>query len=178
MTPSELLIHHLSDKVNRPGSKSHHNYNKVYDSILPPYRETATAVLELGVLNGCSLRAWKDYFLNAEILGIDNDLNRLVREDRIRSFLCDTTNRDTFIDLTTKLPALDIIIDDASHLLTEQLFALAALWPRLKPGGIYVVEDVVRKEYLELFRCFPNTTLHDLRVPGGVADDFMAVMRK
>jgi len=177
MTPSELLIHHLSDKVNRPGSKSHHNYNSAYDRLLPPYRETATAILELGVLNGCSLRAWKDYFLNAEILGIDNDLNRLVREDRIRCFLCDTTDRDKFIALSKTLPALDIIIDDASHLLTEQLFAVAALWPRLKKGGIYIVEDIARREYLDCFQCF-NADLLDLRIPGGVADDMMAVVRK
>lgn len=178
MTPSELLIHHLSDKVNRPGSKSHHNYNRVYDAILPAYRETATAVLELGVLNGCSLRAWKDYFLNAEILGVDNDLNRLVREERIRCFLCDISNHDKFIALVKQLPALDIIVDDASHLLDQQLFAVAALWPRLKSGGIYIVEDIVKQDYLDLFKCFPNAELHDVRISGGVADDMMAVMRK
>lgn len=178
MTPSELLIHFQSDKVNRPGSLSHHNYNQVYDRILPPYRETATAVLELGVLNGCSLRAWRDYFQNAEILGVDNDLNRLVREDRIRSFLCDTADRDKFILLAKTLPALDIIIDDCSHLLDHQLFAIAALWPRLKKGGIYIVEDIVKREYLDLFACFQNAELLDLRIAGGVADDMMAVMRK
>lgn len=178
MKPSDLLIQHLSDKVNRPGSKAHHNYGPVYDRILEPYRDSATAILELGVLNGCSLRAWRDYFPNAEILGVDNDLNRLVREDRIRSFLCDTTDRDKFILFSKTLPELDIVIDDASHLLTEQLFAIAALWPRLKSGGLYVVEDIAKREYLDVFGCFPNAELLDLRIVGGVADDLMAAMRK
>lgn len=178
MTPSDLLIHFQSDKVNRPGSKAHHNYNQTYDRILPPYRETATAVLEIGVLRGCSLRAWHDYFQNAEILGIDNDLNSLVREGRIRCFLCDTTERDKFILLSKTLPALDIIIDDGGHVPVEQFFAIAALWPRLKKGGIYIVEDIVKREYLDLFACFQNAELLDLRISGGVADDMMAVLRK
>lgn len=178
MTPTDLLIKHQSDKVNRPGSKSHHNYGPVYDRILEPYRNTATAVLELGVLNGCSLRAWKDYFPHADILGVDNDLSRLVREERIRCFLCDTTERDKFINFAKTLPDLDIIVDDASHLVTEQLFAIAALWPILRKGGIYIVEDIAKREYLDLFKCFQNAELLDLRIPGGVADDMMAVMRK
>jgi len=39
-------------------------------------------------------------------------------------------------------PTLDLIIDDASHALAHQLASLEALWPKLAPGGIYIVEDL------------------------------------
>jgi len=178
MTPSQSLINNLSDKVNSPGSKSHHNYNEVYDRLLSPYRESATAVLELGVMHGCSLRAWRDYFYFADIIGIDNDESRLIRENRIRCFHADTTDRDRFIALSNTFPQFDIIIDDASHVFNEQLFAVAVLWPKLKSGGLFIVEDITTKEYLALFGCFQNVELFDVRISGGAKDDFMAVIRK
>ena len=39
-------------------------------------------------------------------------------------------------------PQLDLIIDDAAHVLAHQVAALEALWPKLAPGGIYIVEDL------------------------------------
>ena len=39
-------------------------------------------------------------------------------------------------------PVLDLIIDDAAHVLSHQVAALEALWPRLGAGGYYIVEDL------------------------------------
>jgi predicted O-methyltransferase YrrM len=36
---------------------------------------------------------------------------------------------------------LDLVIDDASHLLQETTASFNTLFPRLRPGGIYVIED-------------------------------------
>lgn len=40
------------------------------------------------------------------------------------------------------LPAPDIVIDDGSHASAEQMAGLLALWPRLRPGGLYILEDL------------------------------------
>lgn len=171
----EMLRRHQSDKA------THHNYGKTYDRLLAPYRESATSVLELGVMHGCSLRAWREYFPNATIYGIDNDTSRLDRitdRERIILFHGDTRDRDAFVRTASGLPSFDFICDDGGHVPVEQFFAIAALWPRLKKGGIYIVEDIVKREYLDLFACFQNAELLDLRIVGGVADDMMAVMRK
>ena len=43
-----------------------------------------------------------------------------------------------------KLPkSLDIVIDDGSHKYLDQDETLHTLWPRLREGGFYIVEDVV-----------------------------------
>ncbi|MEJ7583164.1 MAG: class I SAM-dependent methyltransferase [Acidimicrobiales bacterium] len=36
---------------------------------------------------------------------------------------------------------LDLVIDDASHLLAESRSSFESLFPRLRPGGLFVVED-------------------------------------
>ena len=36
---------------------------------------------------------------------------------------------------------LDLVIDDASHLLAESRSSFESLFPRLRPGGIYIIED-------------------------------------
>jgi len=36
----------------------------------------------------------------------------------------------------------DIIIDDASHYPPHQIISFQNLWPKLRPGGLYVVEDI------------------------------------
>ena len=35
-----------------------------------------------------------------------------------------------------------MVIDDGSHVPEHQVISFEALWPSVKPGGIYVVEDV------------------------------------
>lgn len=169
---SEILASNLSDKV------SAHSYGPLYEKLFDPIRETATNILEIGVLNGCSLRAWREYFTFANVYGIDNSVACMMRENRIATFHCDTTERDKIIELRDKIPQCDVIIDDASHTINEQVWAVAVFWSKLKPGGIFVVEDILYPQYLELFRCFPNAELHDLRKVRGQYDDMVAVMRK
>lgn len=173
MKISEILARHLSDKA------THHNYGPLYDILLSPYQEGAKNVLELGILEGCSLRAWQEFFPNATIHGIDNDPNRLVHnEPRIVSHHIDTKDRDHFIEVCNALPLFDVIVDDASHVLTEQVWAICCLWGRLAPGGIYIVEDIRCPQYLSLFQAFQGTELHDLRRENGCADDLVAVIRR
>lgn len=173
MTLTELFAKYPTDKL------SSHSYTPLYEEMLAPYRESATAILEIGIEHGQSLRAWREYFPNAYIHGIDNQEHKMiVGEERIATYRCDTTSRDNFIALTSWLNRFDIIFDDASHSVPEQLFAVAALWPNLKPGGLFIVEDIARWEYLQLFSAFQGVTLHDRRKIMGQHDDMLAVMRK
>ena len=48
-----------------------------------------------------------------------------------------------FTDFIDNSPSYDIIIDDALHKSKVQINNLKLLWPKLKSGGIYVVEDLV-----------------------------------
>ena len=41
-----------------------------------------------------------------------------------------------------RMPAMDIIVDDASHASHHQQFGFLELFPRLKSGGLYIIEDL------------------------------------
>lgn len=173
MKISEILARHHSDKA------THHSYGPLYDELLTPYRTSAKNVLELGILEGCSLRAWREFFSNATIHGVDNEAHRLLHnEDRIVSHCIDTKDRDRFVKFCTDLPVFDVIVDDASHTIMEQVWATCCLWGQLAPGGIYIIEDILYPQYLPLFNAFQNAELHDLRHEGGPHDDLVAVLRK
>lgn len=172
MTITELLHKYPSDKL------SSHSYAPLYDELFEPYRESATAILEIGIEHGQSLRAWREYFPKANIYGIDNCESKMFAEDRIATIHADTTDRDGFLRAISNLPPIDIAIDDGGHVISCQLFAVAALWSKLKPGGLLIVEDIAKPEYLALFSAFKGATLHDRRKIKGQVDDMLAVMRK
>ena len=46
------------------------------------------------------------------------------------------------VDLSARGSAFDVILDDGSHKVDEQLATLAALFPLVRPGGFYVIEDL------------------------------------
>ena len=92
-------------------------------------------VCELGVKNGESLRMWQSLFPLGEITGVDND-PASVFPPRAKKVIASQDN-----PVLAELGPFDLIVDDASHegLLTREAFRI--LWPRVSPGGFYVVED-------------------------------------
>jgi hypothetical protein len=93
---------------------------------------------------GASLRAWRDFFPFGSIHGMDIQQDCMIEEDRITTHLCNSTDYYATHNWVQERPDLlfDVIIDDASHWETHQLATLANLWPRVKMGGFYIIEDV------------------------------------
>jgi predicted O-methyltransferase YrrM len=67
----------------------------------------------------------------------------------------------------------DLIIDDGSHVLQHQQAAVAQLWPLLRPGGVFVVEDIQSQEDANAFAQEGCWTFEDLRESGRY-DDLIA----
>lgn len=146
-----LLDGYGSDKA------SSHDYHHLYGAILQD-RTAVHAVLEIGlgtnnedvVSNmgqrgrpGASLRAWRDFLPLAHVYGADVDRRVLFEEERIRTFHVDQLEQGTFDELGREVPAdLDLIIDDGLHTPGANLATLLFALPRLKHGGVFVVEDV------------------------------------
>ena len=64
MNLEKLFKKFSSDKFN-------HQYHKVYHSYLYSLRSKKLNILEIGVADGSSLKAWAEYFKNSRIIGID-----------------------------------------------------------------------------------------------------------
>lgn len=152
----QILNHHASDKHSQNG------YGPIYHALFAPLRQRPIRLLEVGIGTvtpgahvsmyghdlpgyrpGASLRAWRDYFANGDIVGMDVQPDTMIRgEDRIYTILADSTNGMQMMGWP--LGQFDVIIDDGSHLVEHQLATLGNLYRRVFPGGLYIIEDVNR----------------------------------
>jgi hypothetical protein len=133
-----LALQYGTDKGSR-----NHNYTRHYDALFASRRQEPITFLELGVQEGASLRMWRDYFPKAALLGVDIDERCLASaDDRISIHIGDQSDPVFLNDLTNDFGPFDIVIDDASHNGDASRLSFGLLYPRLKPGGFYIVEDL------------------------------------
>ena len=116
-----------------------HSYMPIYDELLAPYESTKATVLEIGVAHGHSVKMLHDYFLQANIVGVDIDLtNAKLNLPRLSLIKGDASLAETFSSVSN----LDVVIDDGSHKPEHQLATFKILWNKLNKGAIYVIEDI------------------------------------
>ena len=128
-------------------------YEKHFDNI----RENVTCFVEIGVLNGNSLKMWSRYFPNATIYGIDINPNcRKFETEKIKILIGDQNDDNFLKEVSSMIPIIDILIDDGSHITSHQIKTFNYLYPNIKEGGFYVIEDL-RNSYEEFFNH------HDIR---------------
>ena len=131
----------------------------------PRTRDSVLRVLEIGVFFGSSIKMWRDYFPNAEIVGVDPFLGVHGNDrafsnptkfldqwrqgkvgDRIRLSVTNQHNETQLQEMVHELrhggqKAFDLMLDDGSHDHQDILQSWGWLWPLVAPGGIYVLED-------------------------------------
>ena len=136
------LLYKISLKYSP--TKRRHDYLKRYNFHFYPIREKVKKILEIGVDKGESLYMWEEYFPNAEIHGLDiNKECEKFNKGRVKIHIGDQSNKNFLNDLCEKNNFFDIIIDDGSHIHDHIIKSFTSLYPFLKNGGYYVVEDVV-----------------------------------
>ncbi len=149
-TLDELAIKYDTDKSTKA-----HAYTILYDRHFSSLRDESVRILEIGIQNGFSLKTWKEYFPQGKIVGIDIvDLKHL-EEDRVSILKGSQSDTKFLIELNASHGPFDIIIDDGSHYSTDIKASFYCLFPLLKSGGIYVVEDL-HTNYWERSSKFPD----------------------
>jgi cephalosporin hydroxylase len=133
-----------------------HGYTEVYDQYIP---ETGKyKLLEIGIYHGDSLRMWEEYNPELEIHALDIDENVLsyIQQPNPYHIYLGSQVDPVIIDkIGTKAGKLDFIIDDGSHICDHIVTSFRLLWPYLKSGGYYFIEDLhaphaVREETIKL----------------------------
>jgi hypothetical protein len=118
------------------------DYLRHYEPYLTPLRFAEMNVLEIGVLGGRSLQMWKTFFPRATIVGIDIlELCRQFEGDRIRIEIGSQDDPVFLTKVCDKYPPT-IVIDDGSHVSEHMRSSFRTIFPRLAPGGWYVMEDL------------------------------------
>jgi hypothetical protein len=134
-----------------------HKYTYLYDLMFWPYRHAPINFLELGLAFGGpetagglternvgspSVSMWLEYFSRGLIHGFDISDFSHIRHERFRFVRGDCGVQEDLEALAKSAHRFDIIMDDASHASYHQQLAFKVLWPRVAPGGLYVIEDL------------------------------------
>lgn len=170
-----------------------HCYEMVYEPLFEGRRLDVKSVLEVGVRFGGSLRAWAEYFPNAEIWGIDNGaeggkVNWC--DGRISCCYADEQKPETVQRFLTgeffeedwpnynHSGKWDLVIDDGSHDPYVQAAMFAMAWPYVEPGGVFVCEDVEDISFAKKMADLFGGEVKDLRHVRGRHDSIMVIYRK
>jgi hypothetical protein len=182
----------LTELVEKYGTdKTLSGYTSTYEHFFTPIRDKVLSILEVGVgsldptvessfagntrlydyyKQGGSLRTWRDFFLNAKVYGIDIAEDCRIIDERIKTFIFDSSDSEK-CNYELKNLEFDIIIDDGNHDPKYQIKTLKNLFPLLKDNGFYVIEDIggysgteeLFVEYLEEFTNYTTGHIIDNR---------------
>ncbi len=111
-------------------------------------------MLELGLWDGGSTALFSGLFLPTEQIGVDLSERPLRELEKYvaRAGTVNPIHTYSGVDQASAsalagvlsghaVTALDLVIDDASHLLQQTTRSFNLLFPRLRPGGLYIIED-------------------------------------
>ena len=137
MTLDEIGLKCRTDKAS-----DGHNYTPLYEKYFSPMQHLSITLLEIGIggyefydRGGESLRMWKEWFTKAAIYGVDF----YAKQGIPGCVILQIPQQNLSVD---DMGTFDIIIDDASHINPLTIQTFKNMWAAVKPGGLYVVEDV------------------------------------
>lgn len=143
MTLKELGLKNRTDKADQVHSFNRKTYLDWFEKYFDAYKDLDASLLEIGVRDACSLRTWEEYFTRAKIFGIDIEDKERHDTNRIKTFCGDQSDSEFIRSVLSKTGPLDIVIDDGSHINHITLKSFELLFPALKSGGIYIIEDLL-----------------------------------
>jgi predicted O-methyltransferase YrrM len=153
----ELFSFYKTDKANYIKSTkiSGHGYTEFYEKHFSSLRNKKLNLLEIGSFSGASAAAFAKYFKDINVFCLDINLTKFIYESKkIHPFGLDISNKKLIekffnkIDFCKRVKHFDIIIDDGSHILSDQLKAIDYFFKYLNKDGYYVIEDYRFSEYI------------------------------
>lgn len=149
---SEIAQRHGTDKGPRENA-----YTLVYDMLLSPMRMLPIRLMEIGLARGGpevggsadrevvdipSVRMWREFLPQAHIYGVDISDFSAFQQEWFTFFRADCGAAEQLRAISDQVEPLDVIVDDGSHASFHQKTAFVELFGRLKPGGLFIVEDL------------------------------------
>jgi hypothetical protein len=120
------------------------HYIEIYDRHFSAFRNKEIVFVEIGVAHGGSLQMWREYFgEKARLIGIDINPECKNFEEQNTEIIIGSQEDSEFLkSLKSRLPPIDIFIDDGGHTMKQQILTFQFLYEKVKLGGSYVCEDL------------------------------------
>lgn len=142
--PPNPLRQYFDEHTTGRGIFKWMHYFDLYHQHLHKFIGKDVHVVEIGVFSGGSMDMWKEYFGPlCQISGIDlEEACKVYEGNRVRIFIGDQEDRGFWQRFRSDAPPVDVLIDDGGHTPEQQMVTLEEMLPHLKPGGVYICEDV------------------------------------
>ncbi len=192
----KLMDFYGSDKGGR---NNHHNFAQYYSKIFYNKKNDIKNLLEIGLGTNntdvpsnmgkdgkplASLRAWRDYFKNANIYGGDIDKKILKNEDRIKTHYVDQTDPNSIKNMYANfgVKKFDIILEDGLHEFNANTCFFENSINFLAEDGTYIIEDVYYKDQAKFIKYFENKSYNfsivDIFHEKNIANNSLVIIRK
>lgn len=143
-----MTLDEIGSKYGTDKNSKHHDYLKVYESYFEPLRHEQITLIEIGYggyeypdRGGAGAKTWLEYFTKAGIISVDlHKKTNTPKENRFIFYQGSQDDEELLSSIiTTYSPK--IVIDDASHINSLTIKTFEIVFPLIKSGSLYVVED-------------------------------------
>jgi|688.fasta_scaffold167406_2 beta-1,4-mannosyl-glycoprotein beta-1,4-N-acetylglucosaminyltransferase len=190
LTQEKTLIQLIDN--TRTDKNTTHSYLELYEKLFSSKKKTAKNILEIGICHGGSIKLWSDYFVNAnvhglDIINIDYVWNEIRNKDKIILHTSvDAYDETYFIKtfLENNDTKFDMLLDDGPHTL-ESMKQFIRLYSQLMTtDGILIIEDVQSWDWIDTLKnevpehLKKYIEVYDLRLNKNRYDDIVFVINK
>jgi hypothetical protein len=150
----------LEDIVDnsRTDKNTFHSYLPLYQKLLASKKETAKNVLEVGICSGGSIKLWSDFFVNANVYGLDimsieNVWEGIKKRGIILYTSSDAYNHNFFTtNFLNRNIKFDFMLDDGPHSLESMIQFIQLYSQVMTDDGILIIEDVQSWEWVDVLK--------------------------
>jgi limonene-1,2-epoxide hydrolase len=127
-----------------PGIWKWSHYLDVYERHFSRFRGRTVTIAEIGIYSGGSIAMWRDYFgPECRVIGVDIEEScRVYATEGVEVIIGDQSDPGFWQRFFATHPEVDIVVDDGGHMVHQQVPTIEAVLPHLRPGGVYLCEDV------------------------------------
>ena len=179
-TPAYLRPMYEHTLLSHPHAHLQSNWNQggflsFFSKLMAP-----STILEIGICRGESIKMWDEYFIDSKVYGIDitdQYIKDLIEENKYNIIIGNACSNKILEQLNGL--TFDVIIDDGSHLINDQINSFNILKHRMKPNGIYIIEDVnnIDQTKNRLSELHDNVNIIDNRHIKNRIDDVLVVYK-
>lgn len=142
--PSNPLMDYFNAHETGPGIFKWLHYFEMYHRHLAKFVGKDVHVMEIGVYSGGSMEMWRSYLgPKSRVTGVDIEPVCKSYENEFTKIVIGDQGDPAFWKKTlADLPPIDVLIDDGGHTPEQQTVTLEQVLPHLKPGGVFICEDI------------------------------------
>jgi hypothetical protein len=177
MSIRELPPQYIQQVGERYGTDkiTHHEYQHLYSQWLSEFHDSSGTLVEIGVDQRASLHMWLHLFPAIHVVGVDIGVSGT--GPRYTILQADQSKQSDLDQVKSHIECHDVfcVVDDGSHVPEHQLLTFNTLFPSLRDGGVYIIEDI-ETSYWTRGEIFGYPLRYGLHHPASIIEIFKTLI--